>query len=347
MKAALSIERLSVDYGASRVLRGIDLSVRQGEYIALLGASGCGKTTLLRAIAGFVPVAEGRIRAGGRDITHAPPEARGNAMVFQSYALWPHMTVARNIGYGLKLRGWDRTRIATRVTELLALLRLEGLGERLPAQLSGGQRQRVALGRALAVEPGLLLLDEPMSNLDARVRESLRHELRALQRQLGLTAIHVTHDREEAMMLADRILLLKDGVIEQEGPPEALWTRPASPYVADFLGATNDLSIRTQAGKAMGGAGGAVPCGLADGAARLLFRPDEAIVPPPGEVLPEGLLFGGRVRHVTYPGGGFRVALEVGGQQVLADAAWRPEEGSEVRFVVPETAAHIFAATQA
>jgi len=346
MQSALTVEGVCVDYGASRVLRQINLTVKKSEFVALLGASGCGKTTLLRAIAGFVPVAQGRIGVEGRDITHAPPEARGNAMVFQSYALWPHMTVARNIAYGLKLRGWAKARIAARVVELLALLRLDGLGDRLPAQLSGGQRQRVALGRALAVEPPLLLLDEPMSNLDARVRETLRHELRALQRQLGITAIHVTHDREEAMTLADRILLLRDGVIAQEGPPEALWSRPASAYVADFLGATNELAVQAGGGAVRGGAGGAVAVALPDGPARLLFRPQEATVLPVGEAPPPGLVFEGVARQVTYPGGGFRVAIETGGRQVLADSAWSPAEGSAVRLLVPPAAAHVFAATQ-
>jgi ABC-type sugar transport system ATPase subunit len=296
--------------------------------VALLGPSGCGKTTLLRAIAGFVTPGAGRIAAGGRDITRAPPERRGTAMVFQSYALWPHMTVARTIGYGLAVRGWDRARIAARVAEMLRLLRLEGLGERLPAQLSGGQRQRVALGRALAVDPGILLLDEPMSNLDARVREGVRHELRALQQSLGITTIHVTHDREEAMILADRIVVLQQGRIAQAGPPEELWQRPANAYVADFLGATNRL---------------AVPGGV------VLFRPEEARLLAPGETL-EGPVFDGRVVHCAYAGGRWRAAIRVAGEggpaaEALVDAPERLAAGAAVRLGVPRAAAHRFADT--
>jgi len=194
-------------------------SVAEGEFVALLGSSGCGKTTLLRAISGFVPVEAGSIRVGDVDITHAPPDKRGMAMVFQSYALWPHMTAAANIGYGLKLRRKSRAEIAQRVDEVLRLLKLEGLGERKATELSGGQRQRVALGRALAIDPAILLLDEPLSNLDARVREQVRHEIKSIQQRLGITAIHVTHDREEAMVLADRIAIMDAGRIVQLGSP--------------------------------------------------------------------------------------------------------------------------------
>ncbi|MBL8705264.1 MAG: ABC transporter ATP-binding protein, partial [Rhodospirillales bacterium] len=209
--AALDVERLEVAYGGVQVLKGIDLAVAPGSFVALLGSSGCGKTTLLRAISGFVPVSAGAIRVNGQDIAHQPPDKRGMAMVFQSYALWPHMTVAQNIGYGLKLRGQDRAQTRRRVDEMLAMLKLDGLAERMVTQLSGGQRQRVALGRALAIDPAILLLDEPLSNLDARIREDVRHEIKALQQRLGITAIHVTHDREEAMVMADRIVVLDAG----------------------------------------------------------------------------------------------------------------------------------------
>jgi ABC-type sugar transport system ATPase subunit len=321
----LGIEGLAVAYGRTRVLHEVSLAVGAGEFVALLGPSGCGKTTLLRAIAGFVTPGAGRITAGGRDITHAPPEKRGAAMVFQSYALWPHMSVAKTIGYGLAVRGWDRARIAARVEEMLRLLRLEGLGERLPAQLSGGQRQRVAMGRALAVDPEILLLDEPMSNLDARVREGVRHELRALQQQLGITAIHVTHDREEAMILADRIVILEEGRIAQAGPPEELWRRPANAYVADFLGATNRLTL---------------PDGL------LLFRPEEARLLAPGETC-AGPRFAGTVAHCAYAGGRWRASVRAAGAEVLVDAPARIEAGAPITLAIPEDAAHRFDATGA
>src|SRR5690349_23297855 len=185
----------------------------------------------------------GRIRVGGRDITALPPEKRGTAMMFQSYALWPHMTVAGNIGYGLRMRGAGKDEIARRVDEMLTLLQLQGFGPRPVTQLSGGQRQRVALGRALAVDPSLLLLDEPMSNLDYKVRIELRHELRALQKRIGITAVYVTHDREEALTLADRIAVIDAGRVVQYGPPEEIFHRPASAFVAGFMGADNAVEV--------------------------------------------------------------------------------------------------------
>src|SRR5947199_10275916 len=187
MTPYLSIESLNVGYGSTRVLNDVNLDVTRGELVALLGSSGCGKTTLLRSIAGFVMPESGTISVDGRDIAPLPPEARGTAMMFQSYALWPHMSVAENIGYGLRMRAWKKDAIASRVEEMLKLLQLEGYGPRAVTQLSGGQRQRVALGRALAVSPHVLLLDEPMSNLDYKLRLELRHELRALQQGTGIT----------------------------------------------------------------------------------------------------------------------------------------------------------------
>jgi len=235
--AALEVKDLEVSYGDTLVLKQISLAVSAGEFVALLGPSGCGKTTLLRAISGFVPVGSGSISVAGRDITHEPPDRRGMAMVFQSYALWPHMTTAQNLGYGLKLRKVAKPEIARRVAEILTMLKLDGFGERNVTQLSGGQRQRVALGRALAVSPEVLLLDEPLSNLDARIREDVRHEIKALQAKLGITTIHVTHDREEAMVMADRIAILDAGRIAQLGTPEEVYNRPNSPFIASFMGA--------------------------------------------------------------------------------------------------------------
>ena len=239
----LSIEALTVSYGATRVLDRVSLGVERGEMIALLGSSGCGKTTLLRAIAGFVRPESGAIRVGGKDITSLPPEARGTAMMFQSYALWPHMNVADNIAYGLRMRGWTKAAIAGRVADMLKLLQLDGFGPRPVTQLSGGQRQRVALGRALAIDPHLLLLDEPMSNLDYKVRLELRHELRALQQRIGITAVYVTHDREEALTLSDRIAVIDAGRIVQVGAPEEIFHRPTSAFVAGFMGADNAIDV--------------------------------------------------------------------------------------------------------
>ena len=221
----LEVERLTAGYGGPPVLRDVSLAVREGEFVALLGSSGCGKTTLLRTIAGFTAPESGVIRVAGQDITRLPPDRRGMAMVFQSYALWPHMSVRENIGYGLKVRRVTKQKAAAKVDEMLAMLGLQDLGARKVTALSGGQRQRVALGRALAVDPRILLLDEPLSNLDARIRQSVRHEIRSLQQIFAITAIHVTHDREEAMVMADRIVILNRGQIEQQGRPEQIYNR--------------------------------------------------------------------------------------------------------------------------
>ncbi len=238
-QAFLKVAGMSVGYGPTTVLDNLDLDIAKGEFVALLGSSGCGKTTLLRTIAGFAKPFSGRIEVAGRNVTELPPDKRGMALVFQSYALWPHMTVAQNIGYGLKLQKHSREIINSRVAEMQELLGLSGLGNRKPGQLSGGQRQRVALGRALAIDPEILLLDEPLSNLDARIRLTVRHEIRVLQKRLGITAVHVTHDREEAMVMADRIVIMNAGRIEQQGPPEEVYNKPASPFVAAFMGAEN------------------------------------------------------------------------------------------------------------
>jgi putative spermidine/putrescine transport system ATP-binding protein len=241
---SIEIREATVFYGANRVLDRVSLSAAGGEFIALLGASGCGKTTLLRAICGFVDLASGSIVVGGQDVTRLSPERRNIAMVFQSYALWPHMTVAQNIGYGLKLRHVKRAEVDARIDELLAMLHLDGLGQRKVTALSGGQRQRVALGRALAISPQVLLLDEPLSNLDARIREDVRHEIKTLQQRLGITTVHVTHDRQEAMVMADRIVILNAGHIAQVGTPEEIYNRPVSPFVASFMGAANVVLLR-------------------------------------------------------------------------------------------------------
>ena len=235
----IRVEGVVKRFGRTVALRGVSLEVGRGEFFAILGPSGCGKTTLLRIIAGFEVPDEGRVYLGGRDVTMVPPDKRGTVMVFQNWALWPHMTVYENIAFGLKLRKLPREEIDRRVRETLELLGLEGFENRYPGQLSGGQQQRVALARALAVQPEVLLLDEPLSNLDAKLRLKLRGELKELQRKLGITMVYVTHDQEEAMSLADRIALMRDGRIEQIGRPEALYRRPETLFTAVFLGRTS------------------------------------------------------------------------------------------------------------
>src|SRR5437868_926369 len=238
----LEVRNLSKRFGDFSALGDISLDVAEGEFVCFLGPSGCGKTTLLRAIAGLDPQTSGTIRQRGQDVSSLPPAQRDFGIVFQSYALFPNLTVADNVGYGLVSRRQKRAEIVARVTELLAMVGLPDAGPKHPAQLSGGQQQRVALARALATSPGLLLLDEPLSALDARVRLRLRHEIKALQRRLGVTTIMVTHDQEEALTMADRIVVMNHGVIEQAGTPQEIYRHPSTAFVADFVGAMNFLA---------------------------------------------------------------------------------------------------------
>ncbi len=237
----LRIERLKKQFGTFWALKDISLEIFQGEFVCFLGPSGCGKTTLLRAVAGLDIQTSGRIVQAERDISSLPASQRDFGIVFQSYALFPNLTVASNVGYGLVSRGMPRVEIATRVDDLLKLVGLPDSGPKYPAQLSGGMQQRVALARALALSPGLLLLDEPLSALDARVRAYLRLEIRRLHERLGVTTIMVTHDQEEALTMADRIVVMNEGVIEQVGTPLEIYRQPASAFVADFVGTTNFL----------------------------------------------------------------------------------------------------------
>ncbi|MBT3239195.1 MAG: putative 2-aminoethylphosphonate ABC transporter ATP-binding protein [Rhodospirillaceae bacterium] len=235
-------------FGDFTALENISLDVFEGEFVCFLGPSGCGKTTLLRAIAGLDIQTYGRIEQAGRDISGLPPSERDFGIVFQSYALFPNLTVNRNVAYGLENRKTPKPEIEAKVAELLQLVGLPEQGGKYPAQLSGGQQQRVALARALATSPGLLLLDEPLSALDAKVRARLRHEIKDLQLKLGVTTIMVTHDQEEALTMADRIVVMNEGVIEQVGTPEDIYSRPESPFVADFVGTMNFLAGTAGAG---------------------------------------------------------------------------------------------------
>lgn len=240
-RSYLRIRDLTKRFGTFAALKGISLDVQEGEFLCFLGPSGCGKTTLLRAIAGLDIQTEGTIEQAGRDISALPPSERDFGIVFQSYALFPNLTVERNIAYGLENQGPGRKEIALRVAELLKLVGMPEQGKKYPAQLSGGQQQRVALARALATSPGLLLLDEPLSALDAKVRVRLRHEVRTLQERLGVTTIMVTHDQEEALTMADRIVVMNHGVIDQIGTPDEVYGEPMTLFVADFIGEMNRL----------------------------------------------------------------------------------------------------------
>ncbi|ABL78949.1 ABC transporter ATP-binding protein [Thermofilum pendens] len=242
----LSAENLVKRYGKVLAVDHVSFSVERGEMLGLLGPSGCGKTTTLRIIAGLTVPDEGRVLVEGEDITNAPPEKRGMGMVFQNYALWPHMTVYDNVAFPLRARGMPADEVQRRVKEALEIVRLYELKDRYPHQLSGGQQQRVALARALAVQPRVILLDEPLSNLDAKLREEMRFELKELQRKLGVTAVYVTHDQAEALALSDRIAVMKDGRIVQIGTPREIYEEPANAFVADFIGKINFLEGRIE-----------------------------------------------------------------------------------------------------
>jgi ABC-type Fe3+/spermidine/putrescine transport system ATPase subunit len=335
-------------------VNGVDLSVAPGEFVAILGSSGCGKTTLLRTIAGFQKASAGRVRSFGNDMTELPPERRDVAMVFQSYALWPHMTVLGNIGYGLRLRGVPRDDIRKRVGAILAMLNMSGLEDRKVTNLSGGQRQRVALGRALAVEPRLLLLDEPLSNLDAKVRLQLRGEIKALQGRLGFAALHVTHDREEAMTMADRIVVMDQGRIAQVGTPEDVYHRPNSPFVATFMGADNTIALTIGEGPsgktvAAGPHHAATPVAAAaaagtavTGPAVAYFRDDVARIENPRHQKDGEIALQGKVTQRSYPGGHYRYAVAVGDHEFMARDARPFEVGTPVSLCLPLDALHLF-----
>jgi sulfate transport system ATP-binding protein len=259
-----------------RAVHGVSLEIESGELVALLGPSGSGKTTILRMVAGLEYADEGHIYFGDQDATDIPVRDRGVGFVFQHYALFPHMTVAENIGFGMKVSKVkrDKGEIAARVTDLLRLVRLEGLGDRFPGQISGGQRQRVALARALAVDPKVLLLDEPFGALDANVRHDLRRWLREIHQELGITTIFVTHDQEEALDLADRVVILKEGKIVQQGTPQEVCRDPKDAFVLKFLGDANRLTGEARGGRAhVGGVDIAAAPGVVDGPAEIFARP--------------------------------------------------------------------------
>jgi iron(III) transport system ATP-binding protein len=235
----VAVQDLTKRFGPNAVVNRVSFSIVEGELFTLLGPSGCGKTTLLRLIAGFYSADEGDVRFDDRRVNDVPAHERGIGMVFQNYALWPHMTVFDNVAYGLRLRKVASATIRERVDGVLGKVRLAGLGDRYPGQLSGGQQQRVALARALVLNPRILLLDEPLSNLDAKVRVQVRAEIRKLQQELGITAVYVTHDQEEALTLSDRIAVLDHGIVQQVDSPKALYERPANRFVADFIGVNN------------------------------------------------------------------------------------------------------------
>ncbi|MGP2490350.1 ABC transporter ATP-binding protein [Mesorhizobium sp. PUT5] len=282
----LRLDHMSRSFGNVNALRDVSLTIRKGEFIALLGPSGCGKLTALNCIAGLLTTTGGSIYLDDRRLDQLKPEDRGFGMVFQNYALFPHMTVRANIGFGLKMRGMAKAEAARRVDEALGLVRLEGQGHKLPGQLSGGQQQRVAIARAIVIEPPLVLMDEPLSNLDAKLRLEMRAEIRRIHNQLGATTIYVTHDQDEALSLADRIVVLRDGVIRQVGTPRDLYESPDHLDVAEFMGYRNRLAgrlVRRDGARGTVEVGGVALSGalrgdIADGKAVLVARPDDVTV---------------------------------------------------------------------
>ncbi len=336
----LVVEEVSKAFGGVLALERVSLTVDAGEFVSFLGPSGCGKTTLLRAIAGLDPATSGRISQAGRDITALPPSGRDFGIVFQSYALFPNLTVAENIAYGLRGAAWPKARRGQRVDELLDLV---GLGEHIrkfPAQLSGGQQQRVALARALASEPGLLLLDEPLSALDAIVRLHLRQEIRALQRRLGVTTIMVTHDQEEAMSVSDRVVVMSHGRIAQIGRPEEIYHNPANPFVARFVGRSSHFTamIDTPEGMLQALDDGfrmtaALPRPMRRGdRVEVFLRPEDVRLSPAG-LGPPGC-FSAKVTHAEFLGPVCRLTLASGTRRrIEADL---PPDAAQALGAVPE-----------
>lgn len=309
---SLQIDNLHKSFDGHVALERITLTVEASEFVCLLGPSGCGKTTLLRIIAGLLPADGGSIRLGGRDLATLPARDRGFGIVFQSYSLFPHMTVAQNVGYGLTIRRTPPDVVRARTAELLEMVKLSDFGLRYPAQLSGGQQQRVAIARALAVNPSLLLLDEPLSALDARVRADLRHELREVQRRLGIPTIMVTHDQEEALAMADRIVCMQGGRIAQVGTPRELYLTPRTRFVANFMGHSNLLSP-AQA-QLLQPALPAAPEDMDPSSAQLCIRPERLQLTPSagGE---------GQVTGTTFLGSIQRVQLQWQGLDLLAETS--------------------------
>ena len=349
-RAVVELHGCTRDFGAVRAVDALDLAVHEGELLSLLGPSGCGKTTTLNLIAGFVAPSAGRVIVDGQDVTARPPHERGLGVVFQSYALFPHMSVFENVAFGLRERRVAKSEIGRRVDEALALVRLQGQGERRPRQLSGGMQQRAALARALVYAPRVLLLDEPLAALDRKLREEMRAELREILREVGITTVFVTHDQAEALSLSDRIAVMNQGRIEQLGPPRAVYERPATRFVADFIGGSSRLRGRASAPDRVDlGAGVSVEVRLGRPLqvgedVELGIRPERVTVAPPGGAGATGAnRLAGRITRLTYLGAQTEVAAEIAGGQSLLGLVAEPSPaplavGGQVTLALPPDA---------
>ena len=321
-KGSVRFESVTKLFGDVVALKPLDLDIAPGTLVTLLGPSGCGKTTTLRLVAGLEPPSSGRILIGGEDVTHLSATYRKVSMVFQSYALFPHMTVAENVAYGLTVKKVNKSEARARAEEGLAMVGLEGFGDRLPSELSGGQQQRVAVARAIVLEPEVLLLDEPLSNLDAKLRRHVREEIRQIQQRLNLTALYVTHDQEEAMAVSDRIIVMKNAEIAQEGTPSDLYERPNSAFIADFIGDANLLAVEvTKAGDTtevlLDGKPLSLPTAFAAaGQANLVLRPHQ-----------------------------LRLDREPGAQTLPAEVAYAAYLGNQMQYTLNTALGEIFAIT--
>ena len=352
----ITLQNVVKRYDASVAVEQMSLEIQDGEFIALLGPSGCGKTTTLRMIAGFIDVTEGKIFFADREVTNVPANKRNTGMVFQGFALFPHMTVEQNVSYGLEMRRVAKDEIRQRVAKVLELVQLGKFAKRMPRQLSGGQQQRVALARALVINPHVLLLDEPLSALDAKLRHEVRLQIRHLQQSLGLTTVFVTHDQEEALSLADRLVVMNAGRIEQIGSPADLYERPATPFVADFIGKTNFFTGVQKGDTFTTDFGLALKVRSDGGSATLLgIRPEKIVIAPRTEA---GLSAGsntieGTVELVSYLGPSTEYRVAISGnrhllvQQASRDSAQKFEIGQPVLLTMPPERFFLFNAAAA
>jgi putative spermidine/putrescine transport system ATP-binding protein len=344
----LQLTGITKSYGGFKALDDISLDVAEGEFVVLLGPSGCGKTTTLRIIAGFIEPTAGNVRLGERDITALPPWTRNAGLVFQNYALFPHMTVARNVAFGLEMRKMPKAEMAPKIAEALRLVRLDHLADRLPRQLSGGQQQRVALARALVFRPDVLLLDEPLSNLDAKLRQDVRVEIRELQRKLGLTTVMVTHDQEEALTMADRLVVMSEGRIRQIGSQRDLYERPKEKFVADFVGRSTFIEGRMEGPGRFVSTGGLVIACEADGtgSACLALRPERLGLTAAAAAMDNS--FAGTVEFISYLGSQVDLHVRLSPKErVIVQVQNRPEKslpdiGEQVQISWSKSTGHVF-----